>query len=103
MYVYGVTVTLTVLGLLFYDRRKHVIFNLRTHLGACQLSYTRKGVGRGGGLGTNKSAQELTQRDRKTVPHPAPPQVKPWVFEKSNTLTTELHPPPARTQRLCAC
>ena len=25
------------------------------------------------GLSTNKSAQELTQRDRKTVPHPTPP------------------------------
>ena len=27
----------------------------------------------GGGSGTNKSAQELTRRDRKTVCHPAPP------------------------------
>ena len=26
-----------------------------------------------GGSGTSKSAQELTRRDRKTVPHPAPP------------------------------
>ena len=30
------------------------------------------GVGWGGGSGTNKSAQELTRRDRKSVCHPAP-------------------------------
>ena len=41
------------------------IFNVRTHLGACRTHE--------GGSGTNKSAQELTRRDRKTVPHPAPP------------------------------
>ena len=40
------------------------IFNLRTHSGACCTHE--------GGSGTNKSAQELTRRDRKTVSHPAP-------------------------------
>ena len=37
--------------------------------------HTKGGGARGGGegSGTNKSAQELTRRDRNTVPHPAPP------------------------------
>ena len=40
------------------------IFNVRTLLGAC---HTHEG-----GSGTNRSTQELTRRDRKTVAHPAP-------------------------------
>ena len=40
------------------------IFNVRTNLGACR---THKGES-----GTNKFAQGLTQKDRKTAPHPAP-------------------------------
>ena len=35
-------------------------------LGACHMHEE--------GTGTNKSAQELTWRDRKTVPHDAPPE-----------------------------
>ena len=41
------------------------IFDVYTYLGACCTHEV--------GSGTNKSAQELTWRDRKTVPHPAPP------------------------------
>ena len=37
-------------------------------MGACRAHE----VGRGGS-GINKSAPELTRRDRKTIPHPAPP------------------------------
>ena len=36
-----------------------------------------------GGSGTNKSAQELTWRNRKAVPHPAPPRHRPqglWIY-----------------------
>ena len=42
------------------------IFNVRTNLGACR---THEGES-----GTNKSAQELTRRDRKTAPHSVPPR-----------------------------
>ena len=52
-------------GLLFYDR--WIFFYVRINLGACR---THKG---GYGSGTNKSAQELTRRERETAPHPAPP------------------------------
>ena len=41
------------------------IFNVRTNLGAYRSHE--------GGSGTNKSAQELIRRDRKTAAHPAPP------------------------------
>ena len=56
------------------------IINVRTNLGTC-----RKHKGGGGGGGgeekkdvegesvTNKSVQELTRRDTKSVAHPAPP------------------------------
>ena len=42
------------------------IFNAPTNLGACRTHE--------GGSGTNRSAQALTRRDRKTVPHPALPR-----------------------------
>ena len=41
------------------------IFNVRTHVGAFRIHE--------GESGTNKSAQEWTRRNRKTVYHPAPP------------------------------
>ena len=41
------------------------ICNIRTNLGACRTQE--------GGSGTNKTAQVLSRRDRKIVPHPAPP------------------------------
>ena len=45
---------------------------MRTNMGVRCMHIHTKGVG--GESGTNKSAQELTQRDRRTVPHPAPPR-----------------------------
>ena len=41
------------------------------------------------GSGTNKSAEELTRRDRKT----APPGDRSQGLRISDALTTELHPP----------
>ena len=41
------------------------IFNLRTNLGAYHTQERESG--------TNRSAQELTRRDRKNVSHPPPP------------------------------
>ena len=47
-----------------------------------------------GGSGTNKSAQESTQRDRKTVFHLAPPGDRTRFSDlNSDSLTTELHLP----------
>ena len=50
----------------FFTVDEYGIFNVRTNLSAC-CTHER-------GSGTNKSAEELTPRDRKTVPHPAPPR-----------------------------
>ena len=41
------------------------IFNVHINLGACRMHE----------VGSGKSAQELTWRDRKNVPHPASPGV----------------------------
>ena len=63
------------------------IFNVRTNLGACRTHE--------GGSGTNKSAQELTRRDKISLSYPAPPgdQTQGLWMKNSNTLTTELCPP----------
>ena len=61
------------------------IFNVRTTVGACR---THEGES-----GTNKSAQELTWRDRKTALHPAPPVDQGSSNLNSDALTTELRPP----------
>ena len=45
------------------------VFHVHANLDAC---CTSEGGG-GGGSGTHKSAQELTRKDGKTGPHPAPP------------------------------
>ena len=51
----------------------HGIFNVRTNLDTCRTHE--------GGSGTTKSAQELTRRDRKTVPYPIPLQgIEPRFF-----------------------
>ena len=51
-----------------------------------------------GGPGTNSSAQKLTRRDRKVVPHPVPPGDRTQGLRIAYpTLTTELHPPSADT------
>ena len=74
------------------------IFNVRTNLGPCRTHE--------GGLGTNKSEQELTRRDRKhTVPHPAPPRgSNPGSSDlNSDSLTTELRPPVNLSFRCCCC
>ena len=52
-------------GVYSFTTDEYGIFNVHTNVGAC---HTHKG-----GSGTNKSAHELTRRDRKSVPHPAPP------------------------------
>ena len=49
-----------------------------------------------GGSDTNKLAQELTRRDIKIVPYPAPP---PYLDLNSDSLTTELRHP----QCVCMC
>ena len=56
----------------FFMTDEYGIFNVRTNLGACGT--------REGGSHTNKSALELTQRDRKTIAHPAPPWDQNQVF-----------------------
>ena len=43
-------------------------------------SHTHQGARGRGGAGTSKSAQELTQRDRKTVLHPALPEAQTQVL-----------------------
>ena len=49
------------------------------------------------GSDTNKSAQALTRRDRKTAPHPTPSRDRGSNPRSSgvnsDALTTELHPP----------
>ena len=64
-----------------------MIFNVRINLCACHPHE--------GGSGASESAQGLTRRDNKTVPHPEPP----WgsnpaesVKLDSDTLPTELRP-----------
>ena len=60
------------------------IFNMHTNLDACR---THEGE-----LGTNKSAQELTQRDRK-APSCSSRRWNPGFFHlNSDALTTELRP-----------
>ena len=55
------------------------------------------------GSGTKKSAQDLTRKDRKTAPHPAPvrgsnPGSSDYI--KSDALATELRPPSIYTTEL---
>ena len=57
-------------SILVYDRWIYGIFNVCTNLDAC-----RTHEGGGGESGTNTTAKELTRRDRKSVPHLAPPRV----------------------------
>ena len=49
------------------------IFNVRTHLGACRTHEE--------GSDTNKPAQELTRREKRTVPHPAQPGDRTQGFQ----------------------
>ena len=61
--------------------------------------HTKRGEGRGSA--TNKSAQELTRRDRKTIFHPGPSgnQTQGFGYYHSDALTTELRlPPPLLTE-----
>ena len=60
------------------------IFNVRTNRGACRTHE--------GGSGTNKSAQELTRRDRKTVPHSASPGDRTRGSGKVSKLFSGLEP-----------
>ena len=76
------------------------IFSVLTNLRACRTHEGEGGGsggegGRGGGSDTNKSAQELIQRDIKTVSHSASPCVgsNPGSSDyNSDALTTELRP-----------
>ena len=54
------------------------IFNVRITVGACRRHE--------GGSGKNKSAQELTRRDRQSVSHPAPPGDRTQTDNLSLTL-----------------
>ena len=62
---------------------RYGIFNVRTNLGAC--------CSHEGGSGTNKSAQELTQRDRKNCPSSCRTWgSNPWSSDlNSDSLTTD--------------
>ena len=58
------------------------IFNMRTNLAACRTHAYRES-------GTHTSAQKLTRRDRKAVPHPAPPRgIELGLFGFGNVIGT---------------
>ena len=88
MQYFCVTIPPAVRPTLFTTDGYGIFNNMRTNLGVCRTHE--------GGSGTNKSAQELTRRDRKTAPHPAPlwDRTNPGSLDlNSGTLTTELRPP----------
>ena len=69
---------------------------------AQSASRTHEGGGGGGsGSGTNKSAQELTRRDRKTLSSCPARGSNPGSSDlNSNALTNETRPPPSPPQHL---